>query len=54
LSKKEDVFLNIKVDQDLMDRIDDFRFLRRFDTRAQAVRFLLNYALDKCPDPKEE
>ncbi|MFO7295996.1 MAG: hypothetical protein C0P72_008230 [Clostridia bacterium] len=37
--------LNFVVDPDLLRRIDDFRFQNRFDTRAAAVKWLIEWAL---------
>jgi hypothetical protein len=42
--------LNFVVDQDLLQRIDDFRFQNRFDTRAAAVKWLLDWALNVLGD----
>ena len=45
--EKKKQFLNIVMAKELLDRIDDFKFSYRYDTRAEAVRYLLEYALDK-------
>lgn len=42
--------LNFVVDQDLLQRIDDFRFQNRFDTRAASVKWLLDWALNILGD----
>ena len=34
-------------DNDLMERLDDFRFENRINTRSEAIRRLLNEALKK-------
>lgn len=47
----EKTFLHIPISKDLMKRIDDYRFNRRFQTRAEAVRFLLEWALKQNPKP---
>lgn len=44
-------FLNIAVPKELIRRIDDFRFQHRFDSRAEAARFLLEWALKQNPKP---
>ena len=44
-------FLNIKVPEELIKRIDDYRFENRFNSKAEAVRFLLDWALDQNPKP---
>jgi hypothetical protein len=42
--------LNFVVDDDLIRRLDDFRYTRRFPSRAAAVKALLRWALDQQPD----
>jgi len=42
----EKVFLNTLVSEELLGRIKDFQFEKRLDTRADAVRVLLEWALD--------
>jgi metal-responsive CopG/Arc/MetJ family transcriptional regulator len=32
--------------EELIERVDDFRFENRFDTRAETMRFLMEWALD--------
>ena len=34
---------------DLLKRINDFRFENRFDSRSEAIRWLLDFALKKNP-----
>jgi hypothetical protein len=46
--------LNFLVDADLLKRIDDFRFKHRFDSRAAAIKWLLDWALGQKPTPKAE
>jgi len=41
--------LNFLVEKDLLDRIDDFRFERRFPSRAAAIKSLLETALSQRP-----
>ena len=36
-------------DQELLSRIDDFRFAQRFESRTAAIKWLLNWALSKKP-----
>ena len=48
---KEQTFLNIAIPKELLQRIDDFRFENRFKSRAEAARFLLEYALKENPKP---
>jgi hypothetical protein len=44
--------LNFAIDPALLARLDDFRYRRRFPTRAAAAKFLLDHALNQDPDPK--
>ncbi|RJP75000.1 MAG: ribbon-helix-helix protein, CopG family [Desulfobacteraceae bacterium] len=39
--------LNFAVDNELMKRLDDFRFENRINTRSEAIRRLLDEALKK-------
>jgi hypothetical protein len=45
----EKPFLSFVVDAEFLKRIDDFRFKNRFASRAQAIQWLLKYALDAKP-----
>ena len=38
----------------ILKRLDDFRFKHRFMSRAAAVKWLLEFALDQKPVPKGE
>lgn len=44
--------LNFVVDQGLIERLDDFRYKYRFPTRASAVKWLLDEALEKGLHPE--
>ena len=37
--------LNFAVEEELLKRIDDFRFENRFNTRSEAIRHLIEKAL---------
>jgi len=39
------------IDVDLLARIDDFRFSRRFKSRAAAMKYLMDWALQREPEP---
>jgi hypothetical protein len=45
-------FLSFLVDDALLKRLDDFRFKNRFPTRAAAIKWLLEWALDQKPRPE--
>jgi len=38
----------------LREQLDDFRFHHRFETRSDAIRWLLSWALSRKPDPKKQ
>lgn len=42
--------LNFVIDPDLLSKIDDFRFKNRFESRAAAVKWLLQWAVEQEPD----
>ena len=46
-------YLNFVIELSLLKRLDDFRFKNRFASRAAAVKWLLVFALDQKPVPKE-
>jgi hypothetical protein len=39
------------IDADLLAQIDDFRFGKRFKSRAAAMKFLMAWALERSPEP---
>jgi hypothetical protein len=41
--------LNFYIDPALLKRIDDFRFKQRFESRAAAIKWLLDWALKQNP-----
>jgi len=41
--------LNFVIEPELLKRLDDFRFKNRFATRAAAIKWLLNWALQQKP-----
>jgi len=42
----------LRLDKDLFKKIEDFRFNNRFDSRIEAIRWLLEFALKQNPKPK--
>jgi hypothetical protein len=50
----EKPLLNFVIEPDLLKRIDDFRFKQRFQARAAAIKWLLDWALSQKPIPKAE
>ena len=47
-------YLNFLIEPELLKRLDDFRFKHRFQTRAGAIKWLLNWALSQKPIPERE
>jgi hypothetical protein len=46
--------LNFVIEPELLKRLDDYRFKHRFDSRAAAIKWLLDAALKAKLAPKEE
>ncbi len=52
--KAEDsVMLHVVVRPDLLKRLDDYRFEKRFPSRSAALKYLLDWALKQNPEPKD-
>ncbi len=49
----EKPILTFAVDQALLDRLNDFRFEHRIDTRSEAIRRLVEEALKKYEKKKK-
>jgi len=45
--RDKQILYNIVLDKDFVAKIDDYKFEMRFNSRAEAVRDLLKYALEK-------
>ena len=39
------------MERDLLARVDDFRYAERFRSRAAAMKFLMDWALERKPEP---
>ena len=50
--KEKSRMVNIAIPEHLLARIEDYRFEQRFSTRAEAMRFLLKWALEQNPNKK--
>jgi len=48
-SRVDKKFINIGLEVALVDAIEEFRFKQKFGTRADAIRWLLAYALKAKP-----
>jgi hypothetical protein len=51
---KESRLIHMLMDQPLLKRLDDFRFKHRFESRSEAARWLINWALDQKPKPEQK
>lgn len=54
MTPSEKPFLHFVLDPELLAKIDDFRFQNRFQSRAAAIKWLLEWALEQNPQPKGE
>jgi hypothetical protein len=56
----EKPFLSFVIEPEFLKRIDDFRFKHHFESRAAAIKWLLDWALSQkpavkqCPEKKNE
>lgn len=46
-------YVNILFNQESLERIDNFRFEHRFESRTEAIRWLIQAALDKKLKPSK-
>jgi hypothetical protein len=52
--KKLPQMVHLRLDSEILQQLDDFRFQHRFETRSDAIRWLLSWALSRKPDPKKQ
>jgi hypothetical protein len=45
--------VHLRLKNELWNKIDDFRFNYRFETRTDAIHWLLEFALSQNPKPKK-
>jgi metal-responsive CopG/Arc/MetJ family transcriptional regulator len=43
----------LRLEKEMIEKVDDFRFNHRFESRTQAIRWLLKWALSQNPKPKK-
>ncbi len=43
--------IHLRIEMDLLKKLDDFRFEERFFNRSDAIRWLLDWALEQKPRP---
>ena len=51
---KQPSVMHLQMEKATLKRLDDFRFKHRFESRAEAHRWLLDWALDQKPVPPEK
>ncbi len=49
---KDKVSLNLLLPGALVKDIEQYRFKHKFDTRSEAMRFLMSWALEQDPSPE--
>ncbi len=47
------LFLHLRLKNELVERLDKFRFDHRFESRTEAIHWLLEFALNQNPKPKK-
>lgn len=50
---KDKQLLTFIVETKLLNRLDDYRFRHRFESRAAAIKWLLEWALKQGPKPDQ-
>ncbi len=51
MAQSKKPYLTLVIEEDLLKRIEDFRFKNRFQSRAAAMKWLMGWALDQKPKP---
>jgi hypothetical protein len=44
---------HLRLKKELRDRVDEFRWAHRFETRTETIHWLLEFALNQNPKPKK-
>lgn len=44
---KDTIIFNLSIPGKLLERIDDYKFEQRFKTRAETIRYLMTWALNR-------
>ncbi len=48
---EDTIIFNLSIPGKLLERIDDYKFEQRLDTRADAMRYLMAWALNRLHKP---
>ena len=51
--KTQSSMFHLRLKKELRAKIDEFRFTHRFETRTEAIHWLLEFALNQNPKPKK-
>lgn len=51
--KKKLQMVHLRLEEAMLDRLDDLRFKYRFESRSEVIRWLLEWALSQNPKPKK-
>ena len=51
MAQSKKPYLTLVIEEELLKRIEDFRFKNRFQSRAAAMKWLMTWALDQKPKP---
>lgn len=54
MTKSSKPLVNVHMDEDFLERLDDFRFSHRFPSRAAAMKYLIETRLEQDPRPTRE
>lgn len=46
--------VHLRLEPELIERLDEYRWDARFEDRTKLVRYLLNWALDNHPKPRKK
>ena len=53
-TEKDTQLVHMRLESELLKRLDDFRFKHRFQTRTETARWLIDWALKQKPTPEGE
>jgi metal-responsive CopG/Arc/MetJ family transcriptional regulator len=45
--------IHLRLKKELLEKLDDFRFTHRFESRTETIHWLLEYALKQNPKPNK-
>jgi metal-responsive CopG/Arc/MetJ family transcriptional regulator len=51
--KSTSKLIHLRLKEELRKKLDDFRFDQRFESRTQAIHWLLEFALKQNPKPNK-